>query len=231
MRRLVGLVLLGLAALALTACGQDSNKLVWHQKLIIEVETPQGLKTGSSVMEGSVRPTSTMQQATSGNVVSLSLSGEAAIVEVAPGRYLFALLDGDETLYRTFNLFFPGQDKDYIAFANSLQGSRESRVLPQKSYPMLLTFGDSANPKTAKQVDPANLAAAFGSGVRLKGMTLEITDEAVTEGRVETVLEWLTWSREKFLAFGGGENPIRIQDNSPVGYETLGRTSFREKAN
>jgi hypothetical protein len=31
----------------------------------------------------------------------------------------------------------------------------------------------------------------FGEGVRLKAVTLEITEEAVTEGRVEGVLGWL----------------------------------------
>lgn len=42
-----------------------------------------------------------------------------------------------------------------------------------------------------RKVDPANLAAAFGPGVSLKRVMLEITDEAVTEGEVEKVLDWL----------------------------------------
>lgn len=39
-------------------------------------------------------------------------------------------------------------------------------------------------------MDPENLAAVFGEGVRLKAMTLEITEHAVTEGRVETLPFW-----------------------------------------
>jgi hypothetical protein len=40
-------------------------------------------------------------------------------------------------------------------------------------------------------VNPEDLAAVFGEGVRLTAVMLEITGEEVTEGRVEGVLEWL----------------------------------------
>ena len=65
---------------------------------------------------------------------------------------------------------------------------REIRVLPRERYPLLVTFTDLADPTTVRRVDPDDLAATFGPGVALKRVTLEITDEAVTEGEVEAVL-------------------------------------------
>ena len=56
---------------------------------------------------------------------------------------------------------------------------------------MLVTFDDISKPETVRRVNPADLAAVFGEGVRLKAVTLEITEEAVTEGRVVPVLPWL----------------------------------------
>ncbi len=56
---------------------------------------------------------------------------------------------------------------------------------------MLVTFDDITKPQTVREVDSEDLAAVFGEGVRLKALTLEITREAVTEGRVEGVLGWL----------------------------------------
>jgi len=35
------------------------------------------------------------------------------------------------------------------------------------------------------RVDPADLAATFGAGFALREITLEVTDDAVTEGVVE----------------------------------------------
>ena len=118
--------------------------------------------------------------------------GEAAVVEVAPGKYLFALLPGSMDTAPELDaahVFFPGQPpaETDAKFATL----RESRQIPANLYPMLVTFGDINVPASVKLVDPKNLAASFGPGYRLKDMTLEITDEAMTEGRVESVLTWL----------------------------------------
>ena len=55
-----------------------------------------------------------------------------------------------------------------------------------------MTFGDIADPASVRLVDPGDLGASFGPGVRLKAVTLEVTEEAVTEGVVEGVLGWLS---------------------------------------
>lgn len=63
--------------------------------------------------------------------------------------------------------------------------------LPRDAWPMLVTFDDVTTPETVREVDPEDLAAVFGEGERLQAVTLEITEEAVTEGRVEGVLGWM----------------------------------------
>ena len=54
---------------------------------------------------------------------------------------------------------------------------------------MLVTFDDVSKPESVVEVDPEDLAAVFGEGVRLQAVTLEITEEEVTEGRVEGRVE------------------------------------------
>ena len=48
------------------------------------------------------------------------------------------------------------------------------------------------DPASVARVDPTDLAASFGPGYALSSITLAITDEPVTKGRVEAVLGWLT---------------------------------------
>jgi hypothetical protein len=43
---------------------------------------------------------------------------------------------------------------------------------PEVQYPLLVTFGDIADPKSVALVDPTNLAASFGPGVRLTSVML-----------------------------------------------------------
>ena len=56
---------------------------------------------------------------------------------------------------------------------------------------MLVTFEDITKPETVREVEPEDLAAVFGEGVRLQAVRLEITEEAVTEGALDALLPWL----------------------------------------
>jgi hypothetical protein len=55
---------------------------------------------------------------------------------------------------------------------------------------LLVRFSDVNDPKTVERVDPADLAASFGPGVKLVRATIEITKDPVTTG-MERRLPWL----------------------------------------
>lgn len=168
----------------------------WHQKLTVTVETPAGEVSGSSV--SAVRWRKHWIQ-TDGMGWSLDVTGEAVVVEVAPGRFLFALLKGagtTEYMGSVAAASIVGRDGRVIdgALFGEVQGKqgRAAGVIavPEGQYPMLVTFGDIADPASVRLVNPGDLAASLGPGVRLKSVTLEVTEEAVTEGLVERVLGW-----------------------------------------
>ena len=51
---------------------------------------------------------------------------------------------------------------------------------------------DPDDPASVKRVDPDDLAASFGPGVSLRKITLTITDEPATDGKVRELLGWLS---------------------------------------
>jgi hypothetical protein len=192
MKRLLLIPLL-LALFALTGCERYS----WHQKLTVTVETPAGEVSASSVSAVSWRKHWIQ---TDGMGWSFDLTGEAVVVEVTPGRYLFALLKGagtTEYMCSVAAASIAGREGRVIngALFGEVEGKRNRAAgvitVPEVQYPKLVTFGDIADPASMKLVDPEDLAASFGPGVRLKSVTLEVTDEAVTEGVVEGVLGWV----------------------------------------
>jgi hypothetical protein len=200
MKRLMLIPLL-LALFALTGC----ERYAWNQKLTVTVETPEGEVSASSVSAVSWRKHWIQ---TDGMGWSYDLTGEAMVVEVTPGRYLFALLKGagtTEYMGSVAAASIAGREGRVIdgALFREVQGGRDRAAgvitVPEVQYPMLVTFADIADPASVKLVDPADLAASFGPGVRLKSVTLEVTDEAVTEGRVEEVLGWLSAIRPNQL--------------------------------
>jgi hypothetical protein len=167
----------------------------WNQRLTLVVETPQGEVRGSAVTRVTKTDSSGALVLPEARGVRSGVTGEAVVVEVVPGRYLFALLSGSgEEKRDASHWVYPAYD---LGAAGSYGGAmmklwsqpHDAPVpLPPEAWPMLVTFDDITKPETVREVDPEDLAAVFGEGVRLKAVTLEITDEAVTEGRMEGVL-------------------------------------------
>ena len=181
MTRISKFVLLLLCAIGLSACFTD--RWSWNQKLIVEVETPSGPLSGSAIVKVSWSDVNSV-----GNYPG-SYRGEATVVDLGDGRYLFALL-GEGTRYlalRTFN-GNPGVGRKSFTAVEKVRGSK---TVAHKDYPLLVTFDDINVPKTVKKVDPDNLVASFGPGYSLKSITLEITDDPVTTGKMEQILGWL----------------------------------------
>jgi hypothetical protein len=171
----------------LSACGETHT---WREKTILEVETPRGVVTGGSVAEVTVHWFGSLEQAFSASAVSAGKRGEAGVLELAPGKYLFALTLDPEAA-RAETMFALPQDPDGKSVTARLEALRETRNVPEELYPRLVTFADVSDPKSVKLVDPANLAATFGPGFALKSVKLEVTDEKVTEGAIEGALGWL----------------------------------------
>jgi hypothetical protein len=174
--------------LAVSGCGETHS---WRQKTILEIETPNGVVSGGSVVEVTVRWFGSIESMlTGGGAVSSGAIGEASFVEAAPGKFLFAL-SVTEPMERTLEAFRSSPKETNRELTARLATASESGVLPASLYPKLVTFADINDPKTVQLVDPANLAATFGSGFALREIRIEITDEKVTVGTIGKVLGWL----------------------------------------
>ncbi|MDP3197303.1 hypothetical protein [Tabrizicola sp.] len=213
---------------ALTWVVVSQGRYSWHQKLTITVETPAGELSASAVSAVSWRKHWIRWD---GMGWSWDLTGEAVVIEVMPGRYLFALLKGAGTTEYMGSVAAAsiagreGRVLDQALFSEVHYRSNRARgviMVPEYQYPMLVTFDDITNPETVQEVNPEDLAAVFGEGVRLKAVTLEITEEAVTEGRVEGVLGWMCSYKSPYRRLSGKSGAIADNELS----NNLGPGSF-----
>ncbi|WP_230293242.1 hypothetical protein [Croceicoccus sp. Ery5] len=191
---------------ALAGCGYQHE--TFRYRLTIEVDTPQGLRRGSSVIEVSMSQTGdgalTLPEASG---VRLKMRGEAVTVEMPDGQLLFALLrskdDIDAAKLWPFQIEAnPGFKGEYAGIRNArhMEEQRARGELPRhvgsghyrrSIWPMLVTFGDLSDPTSVEEVDPDNLAETFGEGITLRRITVEMTDDPVTTG-IEQRLRWLS---------------------------------------
>lgn len=190
MNRMLVAVFLVLSSLGLSGCGTYD----WHQKMTVEVETPDGVKSGSAVTEVSWWENRFFKD---GATLQSKIEGEAVMVDLGSGYYLFALLShANDSGYMAGLAPRIVVDRDQLVWsleaitrAKALSGRLE---VPPKHFPMLVTFTDINDPKSVKEVNPVNLGATFGAGYALQSLTLEVTDEPVLGGKIESLLNWLS---------------------------------------
>ena len=185
-------------ALLLGACGPEASSRLRY-RMTVEVETPAGLKTGSSVIETTITKGPATGQ---GSGISYGLKGDAVAVDLGHGQTLFALLSGEQGGLDYHARLFHGALSDGGAVATppmprafeTGQWAEERSIarqikpmliLPAKYYPFLMRFRDIRDPRSVQIVSPGDLSDSFGPGVRLKRITLAVTDAAVTTGIYE----------------------------------------------
>lgn len=182
-------------ALALSSCGYRSEEFSY--RMTVEVDTPEGPRSGESVIEVGLHEPGESRFLLPDAAGSQTLRGEAVAVDLPGGKVLFALLQapGDVDAAGSFPIhafnpkLYPGEYA-FIRRAQELKKVRSVGVLPRESYPFLVTFGDPADPTSIQRLDPDNLAAVFGEGVKLRRITIEMTDDTVTSG-ISDRLPWL----------------------------------------
>ena len=97
------LIILCLSLTFLMSCSKSYS---WHQKLTVTVQTPTGEISAHSVTEVTKIRTTGKFVFPEARGVTSNLRGEAVVLEVAPGKYLFVLLSGvDQLAFSAFPQF------------------------------------------------------------------------------------------------------------------------------
>ncbi len=207
---LAGSVLAG----TLVRCGNELT-IKSRQKMTVEVDTPNGVRSGFAVVEVGNSPKPDALRHIPGN--GYFVRGEAVAVDIASGKTLFALLApsdaGDPSWYQAELI------NDAVREGAA---AGPTVTLPPQVYPLLLTFRDVRDPTSVERVDPADLAATFGPGVTLRRITVAVTDDPVTTG-IEKRLGWLAQSED-----GGLVRTGRVAADLTFA-EQLGFLDFRRK--
>lgn len=195
--------ILCLCSMVLLAACDDYTSHTWRYKMTVTVETPEGEVSGSAVREMS-NSTPLVSLPDVGNPASVK--GEAVVVDLGERGVLFALIShhSDNEFYAAFRHLWPrgGATPEGIEFYTNMPVGTKGRLPPEQwpGYPKLVTFTDMDDPKSVTLVqewtagdegmvlEANHMEELFGQGVKLKGITLEITDAPVTWGAVDEYL-------------------------------------------
>lgn len=177
--------------------GSTPKGVLRKKRYVVEVNTPQGVVTGYSVIGFRVD----CVKAFPGESCGLRESSEAAAVQLPNGKTLFALLSSH------------GQPQHACcapAYAWKEGQSAEYSEYKATQYPDLVVFGDNKDRMSAQPIDtPEN----FGDGYSIKRIYTESTDLPLTNN-VLKILPWMPDIKDRCLSGKGfcpndGKGPDR----------------------
>jgi len=224
------LVLFGIILFFYVGCGGKFGfgTVSWKQKVTVEVETPDGVKTGSAVTKITKKDHSGFLVTGMASGIHSDVEGEAVVVDLGGGKYLFALLDNIE--YLAFNSLWDEVQKKGRGkkIYKNFDGHRILRDLknikaavPEKRYPDFLTFSNPEDPNSIVRLDHKDLERTFGESYRFLSMKIEIVDEPVTWGRLEKFFPYFSWSPQKRHTYWGNpKNPSIAITSNPLSVKT-----------
>lgn len=155
-------------------------------RMTIAVDTPQGVKTGASVMQAVMKAGYPIYGAIDPG--TYYVRGEAPFVDLGGGRFLFATLGeavSTVRMLRTLQAFLAYSGNEN-ALPSDVRGKNWRESFPEarslepsgsleaKDYPFLVTFADVTRPETVRRVDPSEFVAVFGPGYALRDIRIEI---------------------------------------------------------
>lgn len=205
--RLSTLVLL---AICLVGCGRRES---YRYKLTLAVNTPEGVKRASNVVEVQFSGVSVPARG-----VMHDLNGEALYLDLGAGRrpLIISIVnqlhqrkdvrwsrDGGPSeilLAKLYGAQLSGED--LLEKISSISKARGSHKISPDDLPDILTFADVNVPGSVLEVDRHDLSATFGANVSWDTITLEITDEPITRD-INSKLPWLRNYFEKNLRLDG----------------------------
>jgi hypothetical protein len=237
--RVAGLWLIG--ALLLGGCGYIAGGPEVRYRITVEVDTPDGLRAGSSVWSFQLRPDILTQSYTS------KFRGESVAVEIPGGGTLFAVL-GHPTKSGTISSDEAQLLPETVLRRTGITSTYENQVLGDRSKtlefiskltteaialdcgddvrrecPLLVYFRDPHDPSSVQSVEPDELGKVFGPGVSLRRITLQITRDAVAR-EIGKRLPWLVKYQRSNLSLDGVRHTV-FSTNPPLAVQ-LGSGHF-----
>ncbi|MCK1391029.1 hypothetical protein [Bradyrhizobium sp. 1] len=165
--------LLGLLAVLVIGDQIRVNRPGHKFRLTVEVTTPDGIKRASGIL--AVVPDRNYNRGG-----RTTMRGEAVFVDLGQGKNLVVLLahqqgeklDLDDINYVALRAYGAAHG-NRVSFSDI---NRQTGIVPLQGdlIPVLVSFGDPKDPRTARLVAPDHAEAVLGEGYAIRGLTAEV---------------------------------------------------------
>lgn len=193
--RPIGLrVLLLGVILSMSVAGCSRALPTYRYRMTVDVQTPEGVKHGSSVIEIRNVDKGRGFPGPEAGGIDQTVVGEAVPISLPHGATIYALLTrpGDEQYAARLMTRLHSdlsRSRPFDEFLRQLPTRRAETNLPrlidpvapdrgpQPFWPMFVTFVDNRRPGTVREIDPTGFSLPDGEKVFVRNITVQMTDD------------------------------------------------------
>lgn len=150
----------------------------WRYKITIEIETPEGIKSGSAVREVRARKNAARFLNPDVNPIEYSVIGEAVVIDLEEKGVLFSLLDWDSNSILENN--FPINSEAPEGALGYYKKLKIGTKVVNNNWASFVFLTNKDNSENMYRLDSKNFEKVFNGKITYKKTTIEITDEPVT---------------------------------------------------
>ena len=179
----------GLATLLVVMASCTSNTYEWNERVSLEIVTPDGRLIATSTYHV-VQTYSEDGNFAASNSHSTDVVGETVAIRLPSGRVLIADLPGStnpRAMYAFLNIGSSTAAK-LDAFATQTHGPA---VLKPRYYPDFFMMSSSPEGLIFERLSSDVVLGELEPGVRLDRITIEVTDDPISEGQLEVTVPGL----------------------------------------
>lgn len=166
------------------------NTYTHRFRLLIETDTPAGIRSGSGVIQVSISEKATWLPQTRG--ISPVVTGEAVAIDFGNHQLLYAILRVGPvgSNWPVYSLAARAFGRDYAFWYREAPNWRGSAKLHGALFPGLVTFTDANDPRSARLVTVDQIRSARLFGITDVRISIEMTKEPVTDV-LSSLLPWV----------------------------------------
>lgn len=162
---------------------------IWNYRIIVNINTPDGLVSGSAVRQLKVRKKFAAFLNPDTQKINYKLAGEAVIINLDKYGVLFALID-DYSHERAYKVFLDNRSSrpESPEFFRDLKIGKKVELT--HDFPKFVVFETPLDPKSIKGLGRTAIPNVLGKGVTFNSIWIEVTTDPVTWG-IEREIPWL----------------------------------------
>ena len=191
------------AAVIIAAWKVNFPKYEWYYKITVEIETPEGIKSGSAVRR--VTAWRDICPNSGGSCGGAGSIGEAVVVDLGKRGVVFGTtsIDDFELVFRAFPYHKGGTTIEGMKYYSTLR-DKKTNMLEKGYSPRFVHFKDINDPlsvelvkgyvfdkQTQTEIPVDNLEEIFGPDVTLKAVVVELVEKQTLTRKIDEYLPWL----------------------------------------